>query len=141
VPGAGKQLRDALKGAREVSLDLRNAGANSFEALSECLAAVAPSGTYGRIRRSGGKAPEAVKVPSGNDRAPKVKLLINTRTRGAAEAFALALSKSGRATLDGGAMAGDPAVIELRKLPEGSGYSLVTGTFEATSVRKEARGS
>ncbi|CAN5468809.1 hypothetical protein BH11ARM2_BH11ARM2_14370 [soil metagenome] len=111
-----------------VTLDLRQNSEGDYETMRKCLEAVAPKGQYGEIRSDRG-APTPFQVKTGTPNAPKMKLLVDGSTRGAAEIFALALESKGRATLVGEKTGGDRTVTQIVMLPDGSGYTLATGEY------------
>jgi len=74
-------------------------------------------------------------VAKGNASAPKLELLVDSTTRGAAEVFALALESRGRAKLVGSKMAGVKTVSETVQLPDGSGYVLPVGEYRVRAER------
>lgn len=137
-PKVADSLDEALKGRQALTIDLRGRSGD-YASMRECLEKLAKAGTYGTV--SGGPVREAelLKVAKGNPSPPKLKLLVDAGTRGAAEIFAMALASKG-ATLVGGKMAGAPFVIETIALPAGGGYTLVTGEYVRELV-KEAKTS
>jgi len=132
--GAADELRRAIAGKASVTLDLRNDFSGDFESMRRCLAELAPSGDYGKIvqTRDGKQTSHELAVEHGNARPPKISLLVNGLTSGAAEVFAEALHAKGLATIKGGPMSGDRSVVETVTLPEGCGYTLRTGEFAAS---------
>jgi carboxyl-terminal processing protease len=132
IPGAAEELRRAIDGRSALTIDLRNSGPGDFEVMQKCLEALAPSGEYGTIVTEH-KEPKTIpfQISDGADKTPALTLLVDSTTRGAAEIFALALSSKGLAKLSGGEMAGDRSVVRHFELPDGSGYSLVTGKYQA----------
>ena len=71
----------------------------------------------------------ALTVKSGNQHPPSIELVVDGTTRGAAEIFALALSSHHLAKLDGAETGGDRSVEQIVELPDGSGYTLKTGSY------------
>ncbi|RYG39414.1 hypothetical protein EON81_01090 [bacterium] len=121
-------LKQALT-AKPLTIDLRQNTGGDFETMRKCLEVVAPKGTYGEVRSDhGAPTPFAVKV--GNPTGPKMTLLVDASTRGAAEIFALALESQGRAKLVGSKTAGDRTITQIVMLPDGSGYTLATGEYQ-----------
>ncbi len=133
--GSASRLRDALIGKVACTIDLRNNAVGDFDEMRRCLAVVTKSGTYGWVRTFRKEAAVPVIVSKGNSHPPKIRLLVDGSTRGAAEMFALALSKFGGATLSGSNTGQERSVVETVPLPDGTGYSLVTGEY---SVEKGA---
>ncbi len=131
VPGVEKELAKAARGRSQLSIDLRGNAVGDAAAMEACLAAVAPSGSYGELAREGGKPARVLRITIGNPRPPRLTILVDAQTRGAAEVFARALEAKGKATIVGKS-AGDPSIVELHRLPDGAGYTLVTGMFKPT---------
>ena len=134
--GAPAALESYLRGKSEVTLDLRNNVLGDFETMRKCLALVAPSGKYGYFETS--KTPSLLSVENGNPKPPKVKLLVDSSTRDAAEIFAVALSSTGKATLSGGAMGDKLKQRDIGQLPDGSGYCVVTGLYKTGAPKVDA---
>lgn len=132
--GAAKALQSSIKGSKSVTLDLRNSGLGDYESMLESLAVVAPAGNYGTIATlKGGKA-SPLKIAKGTSEHPTIKLVVDGTTRGAASIFALALSSRGLAALSG-APSTDRNAVEVVSLPDGSGYTLVTGTYTSGAAK------
>ncbi|MFQ3669608.1 MAG: PDZ domain-containing protein, partial [Fimbriimonadaceae bacterium] len=130
VPGVAGKLSEMIRGKSQVTLDLRGNAVGDYRSMLEILAVVAPTGEYGSLTRSG-RNPIPIQVEDGNERAPKLRLLVDKTTRGTAEVFARALQAGGRATVDLSALAGEPFATEIQQLPDGSGYTLAIGRFAA----------
>ena len=137
--GAAKKLEDAVAGKKFISIDLRNNVNGDFEEMRKCLAALAPGGEYGYIASEKEKKAQAITISKGNSSPPKINLIVDKSTGGAAEIFALALKQKGLAKIEGGAMSSDVNVVEVFGLPDGSGYSLVHGRYSASEPKKQAR--
>ncbi|RYG48768.1 hypothetical protein EON79_03510 [bacterium] len=120
-------LKEAA-GQKTLTIDLRQNSGGDYETMRKCLEAVAPKGTYGEIRSDRG-APTPFVVKTGTANPPKMTLLVDGSTRGAAEIFALALESQGRAKLVGTKTAGDRTITQIVMLPDGSGYTLATGEY------------
>ena len=101
--------------------------------MRKCLAVVAPSGDYGMIEPDKKEAAFPVTVAHGAEHPPHLRLIVDSSTRGVAEAFALALSTKGVAKLTGDPMGPDHVIEEVVELPDGSGYTLARGTYEPTA--------
>jgi carboxyl-terminal processing protease len=136
VAGAPDALKKAISGKREVTLDLRNNAQGDFGIMKECLAILAPKGQYGAITTQRNEKPTPLVVKTGNPSPPKLNLLVDRTTRGAAEILALALSNFGKAKLTGGAMGGDRNVVQIVQLTDGAGYTLVTGIYNVRADKK-----
>ena len=93
------------------------------------LAVLAPNGVYGVISTERKESPLRLTVTHGNPRPPKTTLLVDRTTRGPAAILARALAAKGLATLKGGPTGNDLSVREVVALPDGSGYTLVTGEY------------
>lgn len=139
--GDARRLKEAVAGKREVVIDLRGGGIGSFSEMRSALAAIAPSGTYGFVESVRPSQEHPLVVENGNSDPPAITLLVGRTTRGPAEIFALALAKKGLAKTTGGQMGGERSVIETVALPDGSGYTLVTGEYktEASKPKTESK--
>ena len=124
-----KDLRNAISDKSSVTLDLRNNVNGDFQSMRKCLEILAPAGQYGVISTSRNTKLVPLSVKSGNSHPPKLRLLVDESTRGAAEMLALALSTYNHATLVGRDTGGDRSIRQIVQLPDGSGYTLVTGEY------------
>lgn len=136
-PGTSKELRQVIQGKNAVTLDLRGASVGTLDELAPSLAVLGPSGTYGQIRTQKTGASATLKVKGSNSKPPKITVLVDSQTRGVSEAFAVALENKGLASIRGSS-AGDPALIELQRLPGGNGYTLVSGVLVRSKTAKGA---
>ncbi len=136
VPGAASKLQSAIRGRTSVTIDLRGNVMGDMQSMRQCLALLAPAGTYGYVTREQGDGVTPLALASGNPKPPKTTLLVDSNTRNVAEIFALALSSKGLAKLSGTAMAGDRTVCEVVGLQGGGGYTLATGKFTTTKPAK-----
>jgi len=127
--GSPEQLKKAIAGKTSVTIDLRNNTVGDFETMRQCLAEIAPAGTYGQYTSERNEKGTPLSVQKGNANPPKIKLLTDRTTRGAAEIFALALSSRGLAKLTGEETGGDRDIYDVIALPDGTGYTLVTGHY------------
>jgi carboxyl-terminal processing protease len=139
LSGQAEELKNAIRGKQQVTIDLRGNVIGDLKAVRECIGVVAPAGTYGYLVRDRGVKNAPLKVLTGNTHPPKLTLLVDSRTRNAAEIFALALSSRGKAKLSGQAMADDRSVTEVIELPDKAGYTLVTAKYvaQATATAKK----
>lgn len=139
APGCAEMLKEVLGWRAQATLDLRGESNGDYAAMRQALAVVAPSGAYGKLVRTNPqqKATDFT-VQNGNAKAPKLTILVDRHTSGAAEIFALALSQKG-ATLKGSQMAGDPRVIDTVPLPDGGAYTLVTAKFQVAAGKGGAK--
>ena len=126
--GAADKLKHAISGKTDVTLDLRNNSNGDFEAMEKCLAVVGPSGTYGYIHSDRAGKSHKFTIDNGNNRPPHMTILVDSSTAGAADIFATALANRHLATLNG-TPSKDKSVVEVVALPDGSGYTLVTGEY------------
>ena len=83
-------------------------------------------------------AAKPLKTTAGPTQAVKTTILVDAYTKGIPEILAKALASKGMATVEGKS-GGDPSAIELRKLPDGSGYTLVTGVYSSKAPAAEVR--
>lgn len=126
VRGAGAALSEALDSGATV-IDLRQSGLGSPKELIAALSAAAPAGGYGTLSAGMTGAPRPLTVESGKGRAA-LTLIVDETTQGTAEIFALALAKSGKASLSGKS-AGRPLYVETNSLPDGNGFVLLTARW------------
>ncbi len=138
IPGAAETLKQKLEGKDEITLDLRGNASFDFKSMRECLALIVPDGSYGWIRRNIGIGSEPLKIAGATPTTAKVTILVDDTTRRAAEVFALAAKASKRPniTVLGPKMSGDPTLVDLIGLPDGSGYTLATGIWIANKEAK-----
>ena len=133
VKGAEERLKEAIAGNDQISIDLRNNVGGDFDVMVKCLKEVAPTGTYGYLVSQKPEKPSPLIIAAGAAKPPKLTLLVDRTTSGAAEIFALALSSKGLAKLEGAEMAGERFVIRYNQLPSGAGYSLVTAEYKVNN--------
>ncbi|HVT12626.1 MAG TPA: S41 family peptidase [Fimbriimonadaceae bacterium] len=131
VSGVADDLRNALSGKTEATLDLRNNVEGDFDAMLACLDVVAPNGAYGYLVTEKDEKPLELIVSHGVAHPIKLTLLVDRTARGAAEIFATALSSRGIAKLSGEDMAGNAYEVKWYTLPDNAGYSLVTAAYQA----------
>lgn len=130
VSGAPEALAKAIEGKSAVTIDLRNNVLGSFDMMKECLAVLAPAGSYGIYATDRAEEkPTPFSIGKGNPNPPKITLITDRTTRGAAEILALALSSKGLAKLTGGETGNDRNIYEIVSLPDGTGYTLVTAHY------------
>ena len=101
-----------------------------YNEMRSCLALLAPSGKYGTLSIERKDRPESLNVDKGSTTPRTITLLVDRTTSGAAEILALALSSKGKAKLTGSEMGPDRSVRQIVELPDGSGYTLVTGIYK-----------
>lgn len=123
------RLREAIAGKSSVTLDLRNNVDGDFDSMRRVLSVLAPDGTYGALATMKKESRMSLTVTGGNPRPPKLTLLVDETTRGPAAILARALATRHRATLTG-TPGNDVSVRTVVRLPDGSGYTLVTGEYQ-----------
>lgn len=128
VHGIGKALTEAnvTDGAR---LDLRGGPTGNTEALLEALQAVAPAGTYGLITKEEGQTSVSVTTRSGAKETPRLTVRIDDKSPDVAVMFAAALQSKGYATVEGQIPDRPLKWVVDEQLPDGSGYTLLSGFF------------
>jgi len=126
--GSADKLRKVIAGKSDVILDLRDNSNGDFQAMEQCLSVVAPSGTYGYLHSDKPGKSRTFSIATGNPRPPKMTILVDSSTRGAADIFASALAYKHLAKLHG-VSSNDKSVIEVVSLPDGSGYTLATSEY------------
>ena len=129
---APARLRAATQGRTAVLLDLRNNVDGDFDSMRRALAVLAPDGVYGTVSTRRKEGSTRLAVVGGNFRPPRVTIRVDRTTRGPAAIFAQALASRRLATLVGGPTGGDLSIREVVSLPDGTGYTLVTGEYHPT---------
>jgi carboxyl-terminal processing protease len=117
------------------TLDLRNGGDGDYKTMLECLPLVVPTGSYGGIETDRPEKPTPLTVKSGTKSPRSLTLLTDESTRGAGLIFAQVLQKSGIGRISG-KQASDVFVRTTVALPDGSGYTLVTGRYREKPTAK-----
>ncbi len=130
--GASVRLSEAIAEKPIVTIDLRNNVNGDFQEMRKCLAVLAPTGQYGYVVSDRERKPQPISVSVGNAKSPKVTLIVDGSTGGAAAIFARALKEKKHAVLSGTPSA-DINVVEIFGLPDGTGYSLVSGRYSAST--------
>lgn len=131
--GVSKSLAEFVKGKQDVTLDLRNTGLGSIEEMAACLAIVAPAGSYGSFANERSKTAKRLTITTGNPKPPKLTLLVDETTRGPAEIFAKALTGRPNVKIVGGKTGGALEQTLVVPLPQGNGYTLVTGVYKGAA--------
>lgn len=131
---APARLRSAIKDRSSVTLDLRNNVDGDFDSMRKSLAILAPTGGYGALSSRRKQASARFAVVDGNPHPPKLTIRVDRTTRGPAAIFAEALASRHLATLVGGPVGSDHAVKEVVALPDGTGYTLVTGEYRPSEA-------
>jgi len=126
---AEKELEDAIRGSKDLTLDLRDSFGGDTETMLRCLELVLPPGAVVSVRDSKGGKPTAMPIKGKAD-GVKLTLLVDETTRGAAAVFAQAAQAHG-AKLIGKVPAEDAVLTASYRLSDGSGYTLVYGQYEA----------
>ncbi len=130
--GGSDALKSALATKQPIQIDLRNNAHGDFSEVKKALSMVASTGNYGYVRTE--KSSTATPLTLNSTAKPaSIKLIVDASTRGAAEIFAIALTGKGHAKLEGGRMGGELQIVDTTKLPDGTGYTLVTGEYSLNS--------
>ena len=138
--GAADALKSYAVGKQDLTIDLRNNVLGDFETMRKCLTVIAPAANYGYFANDKKTVPEIFKTETGLAKPAKIKLLVDLSTRDAAEVFALSLSSKGYASLSGSEMGNSRRHTEISQLPDGCGYTLVTGTFKTNTPTDVPKG-
>lgn len=128
--GGPAALKRALGSHQTLKIDLRNNFDGDFDTMVQCLALIGGKGNYGYlVNQRGGSKPISVKtgVPVKN----RITLITDQTTTGVANMFARALMNRKLATGATG-LATDPKSALVVQLADGSGYTLVTGTYQSS---------
>ncbi|MCG9894378.1 MAG: PDZ domain-containing protein, partial [Fimbriimonadaceae bacterium] len=96
ITGAEKEA-ERLARRSSVTLDLRGSGEGDLAVLQSVLEVIAAPGPFGEVLDAKESPPRPLVVEKGTPNPPKLNLLVDSTTRGAAEIFALALSSRGQA--------------------------------------------
>ena len=132
VPSSAAKLKEVVAGRKAITLDLRNNTMGDMQSMKQCMEVLVPKGQYGRFTTFRKDSPTPLLVHNGNSDPPKITLVTDLSTRGAAEVFALALSSRGFAKLSGAESGGDRDSKTIVRMPDGSGYTLVTSVYHPT---------
>lgn len=125
----------ALKLPKTIVVDLRQSTIGDFESMRKCLAILGQNGEYGAIVRDQAGKPRLIAVSNSSAPTRNIEIVADDSTWGAAAVFASALVKSGSASMPTGNVADKLPWIDVMNLPDGSGYTLRTGTFVPRSAR------
>ena len=140
--GTVESLKKVVTQRKDWTLDLRHNVNGDFNVMRQVLALLARSGNYGVIATDRKEASTPLEISKGTANPPKLTLLVDRTTAGAAEILALALSNKAGAKVSGSQMSGDRMVVQVISLPDNSGYTLVTGTYSSQPpVSKIAKGA
>jgi len=129
TPASAGLLKQAIARKSAVTIDLRNNTLGDLSSMRQCLEVLVPKGQYGGFTTFRHDSPTPLVVHNGNSSPPKITLITDKSTRGVAEMFAMAASSKGYATLSGSETGGDRDNRAIVKLPDGSGYTLVTSVY------------
>ncbi len=132
IPSSVQPLKHEIAGKAAVTIDLRNNTMGDLATMKQCLEIIAPKGQYGTFNTYRHESPTSLVVKNGNPSPPKITLITDKSTRGVAEMFALALSSRGVARLSGSETGGDRDNRTIVRLPDGSGYTIVTSVYKPT---------
>lgn len=139
VSGASDWLRKTASGKKNLTIDLRNNADGDFKEMKQCLGALGVNGKAGYIANARSASSTPFEISSTETGGPKLTLIVDRSTAGAAEIFALALAEKGRAKIVGGPMSPNRSIVELYSLPDGAGYSLVTGRYATEPGKLQSR--
>ena len=137
VQGAASVLHDLDLPDGNLTIDLRNGTRGDYEEMRACLEILGRPGKYGTIARTQAGEPRTLTVTDGAADARRYSFVVGPSTWGAAAVFARALVSTGQAEIIEGELAPDLPWIELFALPDGSGYTLRTGTYTPASEAGE----
>jgi carboxyl-terminal processing protease len=125
----------ALDLPRNVVIDLRQSTIGDFDSMRKCLAVIGQNREYGKIKSSQAGKPRTLSVSSSSAPTRNIQIVADDSTWGAAAVFASALVKTGTAGMPTGNVSDDLPWIDVMNLPDGSGYTLRTGTFVPGGAR------
>ena len=137
IKGAASELRALNLSGGELTIDLRNGTLGDYEEMRACLEILGQPGKYGTISSSQAGEPRTLIVTDGATDDRRYSLVVGASTWGAAAVFAQALVSTGQAEIVEGELGPDLPWIELFELPDGSGYTLRTGTYKPASEAGE----
>lgn len=127
-------LQSALKSPNFKVIDLSADPVTDPDAFAKILALLAPAGNYGEIDKRAGSPVEIIQNRNSQAKPRQWTLKVGPGTRGQAEILAEALVSKGLATLEGNLPDQKIPNITYYSLPEGCGYSLVTGFYNPKSA-------
>lgn len=133
--GIGEAMK-SIPTSGSVTLDLRNNANRNMALLPQMFSAVAPEGAYGLIVPARPKSkPIEISTKTGvKAEGRKLTLIVDESTRGVAAAFAAALKAKNLASVSG--MSETTKVLcEVVQLPDGTGYTLARGNFQAGAIK------
>ncbi len=134
-PAGLDALKPLLTPGAKLTLDLRNNPDAAQSMLLPALELLAPKGTLAEIRGRGPVSTRPVKVTNGSQVKLDLTILADSSTGGSAAHLATILKARGLAKVVGN-MPSHPYVEEHYSLPDGSGYSLVTGKLSPLPIAK-----
>ncbi|MFN3728381.1 MAG: S41 family peptidase [Fimbriimonadaceae bacterium] len=132
--GIDQALRPMLADRKSLTLDLTDTSSGDFEAMRRVLALLAPAGNYGEIVNDRGAEPLNLVISGGNPHPIPVTLRVNKGTRGVAAILAQALKQTPYVTVEGDFEPISVPVVRQYLLPDGSGYTLLVGKYQAAKV-------
>lgn len=113
-----------------VRMDLRQSGPGDYRELKPVLELFLPAGTYGALVRTANKPSEPLTLKGGVKRQDPVELIVDETTTGPARLFARVMMDHYPNIKVTGNLGTAPAVWQdMVALPDGSGYTLVTGHY------------
>lgn len=125
----------ALDLPKNVVIDLRQSTMGDFDSMRECLSIIGQNREYGKIRSSQAGKPRSLSVTNSSAPTRNIQIVADGSTWGAAAVFASALVRTGTAGMPTGTVPDNLPWIDVMHLPDGSGYTLRTGTFVPGGAR------
>lgn len=127
--GSTREIQN-LKIESGMKIDLRNSGLGEFEEMERSLSQFLPTGDHGGVISPDGHIARRITTTTAPKEIPKITLITDHSTIGAAAAFARILVGAKVATIEG-TLPTERSWLEVQNLPDGSGYTLAIGKFLA----------
>lgn len=126
----------ALRGYDELSIDLRNSGLGSAEALEAILPEILPSGEFGFVQRHPSQSATPLEITGNGDAPREINVYVDNTTTGFALILAKIVEASGRGNIIGNL--NDEALWPMIfDLPNGESIRFSTGRYFVTMPRSE----
>jgi carboxyl-terminal processing protease len=126
--GTARRLASFLEGKDRVTLDLRGNPGGSMTSVSESLEVLLPAGPYANLQTEVGGKLEKLALGKGTSKQRIITVLVDKGTAREAELFVAALRARANAVVQGKSL-GLGERVDRVALPDGSGYTLVSGRF------------